>query len=33
VTSFGLNANCAGVGGGYRIDKAEDLAFIEGFLD
>jgi len=28
VTSFGLNANCAGVGGGYRIDKASDLAFI-----
>jgi hypothetical protein len=33
VTSFGLNANCAGIGGGYRIDKAPDLAFINSFLD
>ena len=33
VTSFGLNANCAGIGGGYRIDKAPDLEFIGSFLD
>jgi hypothetical protein len=32
VISFGLNANCAGIGGVYRIDKATDLAFIRGFL-
>jgi secreted trypsin-like serine protease len=31
VTSFGLNSNCAGVGGGYRIDKALDLAWIRSF--
>ena len=28
VTSFGVNQNCAGTGGGYRIDQADDLAFI-----
>jgi secreted trypsin-like serine protease len=33
VNSFGLNANCAGVGGAYRIDKATDLEWIEGFVD
>lgn len=32
VTSFGLNANCAGVGGAYRIDRETDLEFIERFL-
>ena len=32
VTSFGLNGNCAGVGGGYRIDQADDLAFIGSHL-
>jgi hypothetical protein len=32
VTSFGLNPNCAGVGGAYRIDRQTDLAFIQGFL-
>lgn len=32
VTSFGLNANCAGIGGAYRLDQADDLAFIESFL-
>ena len=31
VTSFGLNGNCAGVGGGYRIDNADDIAWILGF--
>lgn len=28
VTSFGLNSNCAGIGGAYRIDKQSDLDFI-----
>jgi hypothetical protein len=28
VTSFGLNFNCAGIGGSYRIDKQGDLDFI-----
>ena len=32
VTSFGLNQNCAGLGGGYRVDTADDQAFITGFL-
>jgi hypothetical protein len=33
VTSFGLNGACGGVGGMYRIDQADDLAFISSFLD
>lgn len=28
VNSFGLNGNCAGIGGVYRIDQADDLDFI-----
>jgi secreted trypsin-like serine protease len=32
VTSFGLNANCAGTGGGYRVDTEDDQAFINQFL-
>lgn len=28
VTSFGLNGNCAGVGGGYRVDTADDLNWL-----
>ena len=32
VNSFGLNGNCAGVGGAYRIDQADDLEFINSFL-
>lgn len=32
VTSYGLNANCAGTGGGYRVDTADDQAFIKQFL-
>lgn len=32
VTSFGLNQNCGGTGGVYRIDTAEDLAWITSFL-
>jgi secreted trypsin-like serine protease len=33
VTSFGLNANCVGVGGGYRVDTVDDQAFVNQFLD
>lgn len=32
VNSFGLNSNCAGVGGAYRIDFAENLDWISSFL-
>lgn len=32
VTSFGINANCVGTGGGYRIDTVDDQAFILQFL-
>ena len=32
VTSFGLNGNCAGTGGGYRVDAADDLDWLQGFL-
>jgi hypothetical protein len=32
VTSFGVNANCAGTGGGYRVDTVDDQAFIQQFL-
>ena len=28
VTSFGLNGNCAGTGGVYRVDRADDLNFL-----
>lgn len=28
VTSFGLNGNCAGIGGGYRVDTADDLDWL-----
>jgi hypothetical protein len=33
VTPFGLNGNCAGVGGAFRIDRALELGWISGFLD
>ena len=32
VTSFGVNSTCAGTAGVYRIDQADDLAFINQFL-
>lgn len=32
VTSFGLNGNCAGTGGVYRVDKADDLNWLATFL-
>ncbi len=33
VTSFGLNGNCAGTGGVYRVDKADDLDWLATFFD
>jgi hypothetical protein len=30
VTSFGMNGNCAGTGGVYRVDRADDLDWIYG---
>jgi secreted trypsin-like serine protease len=32
VTSFGLNGNCAGTGGVYRVDRADDLNWLDTFL-
>ena len=32
VTSFGKNGNCAGGGGVYRVDKADDLNWLATFL-
>lgn len=26
--SFGLNANCAGIGGDYRVDQPDDLDWL-----
>jgi len=31
VTSFGINGNCAGTGGVYRVDRADDLAWLATF--
>jgi secreted trypsin-like serine protease len=31
VTSFGLNQTCAGTGGAYRVDKADDLTWLATF--
>jgi secreted trypsin-like serine protease len=28
VTSFGINGNCAGIGGAYRVDQADDLNWL-----
>lgn len=33
VTSFGLNGNCAGTGGVYRVDKADDLEWLATFFE
>ena len=33
VNSFGLNGNCAGIGGVYRIDQSDDLDFIDCVTD
>jgi hypothetical protein len=32
VTSFGINGNCAGTGGVYRVDRADDLDWLGDFL-
>ncbi len=32
VTSFGINGNCAGTGGVYRMDRAAALNFVNSFL-
>ncbi len=31
VTSFGYSPNCTGVGGAYRLDQPDDLAFLASF--
>jgi hypothetical protein len=31
VTSFGMNSNCTGIGGAYRLDQPDDLAFLKRF--
>jgi len=33
VTSFGLNGNCAGTGGVFRLDRQNVLDFVTGFLN
>ena len=33
VNSYVLNANCVGIGGGYRVDAVDDQDFINQFLD
>jgi V8-like Glu-specific endopeptidase len=32
VTSFGLNGSCGGTGGVFRMDRADVLGFINGFI-
>ncbi len=32
VTSFGLNGNCAGTGGVFRMDRQDVLDFVQGYL-
>ena len=31
VTSYGVNGNCAGTGGVYRVDRADDLNWLATF--
>ncbi len=33
VTSFGINGNCAGTGGVFRMDTKKALDFVNQFLD
>lgn len=33
VTSFGMNGNCAGTGGVFRMDRENALGFVETFLE
>jgi hypothetical protein len=32
VTSFGLSPNCTGIGGAYRLDQPDDLAFLARYV-
>ena len=32
VTSFGINGNCAGTGGVFRMDRQDVLDFVNGFM-
>ena len=32
ITSFGLNGNCAGTGGVFRVDRQNVLDFVRSFL-
>jgi len=32
VTSFGINGNCAGTGGVFRLDKQDVLNFVGQYL-
>jgi hypothetical protein len=32
VTSFGINGNCAGTGGVFRLDRQDVLEFVKGFM-
>jgi V8-like Glu-specific endopeptidase len=32
VTSFGINGNCAGTGGVFRMDRADVLGFVNSYL-
>jgi hypothetical protein len=33
VTSYGLNINCGGTGGVFRLDRANALSFVDSFLN
>ena len=33
VTSFGINGNCAGTGGVFRMDRQNVLDFVNSFLN
>jgi hypothetical protein len=33
VTSFGINGNCAGTGGVFRMDRRDVLDFVDGFMN
>lgn len=33
VTSFGINGNCAGTGGVYRMDRSHDIDWVNSFLN
>jgi hypothetical protein len=33
VTSFGINGNCAGTGGVFRLDRKDVVDFVNQFLN